>query len=58
MKVYSADELATMSRSEQDAVFQSGQVRNLEDVPPAFLARITARMMERITDEDASQTTS
>jgi hypothetical protein len=48
-KVWSAEELERMTPAEQDALFASSVVTDLNDVPAAFLARVRARLEERIT---------
>jgi hypothetical protein len=53
-KVWTAAELDKMSPAEVDALFQSSIVRDLDDVPPDFLARVRARVQERIDAEEPS----
>ena len=47
-KVWTALELERLSPAEQDEIFASGIVRDLEVVPPEFLARVRARLEEHI----------
>ncbi len=47
-KVWTGAELEQLTPAEQDAIFQAGIVRNLDDVPEPFLARVRARLDEHI----------
>lgn len=47
-KVWTAAELEKMSPAEQDDVFNSNVVDDLNDVTPEFLARVKARLSERV----------
>ena len=42
-KIWTAEELERMTPAEQDAIFDASIVRNLDDVPKEFLARMRAR---------------
>ena len=42
-KIWTAEELERMTPAEQDAIFDASVVRNLNDVPEEFLARVRAR---------------
>ena len=42
-KIWTAEELEQMTPAEQDAIFDASVVRNLNDVPEEFLARVRAR---------------
>jgi hypothetical protein len=42
-KIWTAAELERMTPAEQDAIFDASVVRNLNDVPEEFLARVRAR---------------
>lgn len=42
-KIWTAEELERMTPAEQDAIFNDSIVRNLDDVPNEFLARVQAR---------------
>jgi hypothetical protein len=42
-KIWTAEELERMTPAEQDAIFEASIVRNLDDVPKEFLARVRAR---------------
>ena len=53
-KVWTAAELDDMSPAEVDELFEAGVVRDLDEVPPAFLARVRARVQERIDTEQSS----
>lgn len=46
-KVWTAAELEAMSPSEQDDLFSSSIVTDLDEVPAEFLARVRARLAER-----------
>jgi len=48
--VWTAAELEQLSPAEQDAIFEAGIVRDLSDVPPAFLARVRRRLDEHIAN--------
>lgn len=51
-KVWTADELSAMAPAEQDAIFRAGIVRDLNDVPDEFLARVRARFEERLAAQE------
>ena len=53
-KVWTAAELDEMTPAQVDALFQASIVTDLDDVPPAFLARVRARVQERIDSEESS----
>jgi len=53
-KVWTAAELDSMTPTEVDALFEASIVRDLDDVPPEFLARVRARVQERIDAEESS----
>jgi hypothetical protein len=53
-KVWTAAELDEMSPAEVDELFEASIVRDLDDVPPEFLARVRARVQERIDAEESS----
>jgi hypothetical protein len=53
-KVWTAAELDEMTPAEVDALFQASLVRDLDDVPPDLLARVRARVHERIEAEESS----
>ena len=42
-KIWTAEELERMTPAAQDAIFDDSIVRNLDDVPKEFLARVRAR---------------
>jgi hypothetical protein len=42
-KIWTAEELERMTPAEQDAIFDASVVRNLDDVPKEFMARVRAR---------------
>jgi hypothetical protein len=51
-KVWTADELNDMTPAEQDAILQAGIVRDLDDVPAEFRARVRARFEERLARQE------
>jgi hypothetical protein len=51
-RVWTADELSAMTPAEQDAIFQAGIIRDLDDVSPEFLARVRARFEERLAAQE------
>jgi hypothetical protein len=53
--VWVANQLREMSPAEQDAVFEASVVTDLDVVPTDFLARIRARLIERIAKSTPSQ---
>jgi hypothetical protein len=53
-KVWTAAELDEMTPAEVDVLFEASIVRDLDDVPPEFLARVRARVQERIDAEESS----
>jgi len=54
-RVWTAEELERLSPAEQDALFEASLVSDLTAVPPEFLARVRARVQDRI-DHQASST--
>jgi hypothetical protein len=52
-KVWTAAELAELTRAEQDDVFNSGVVNDLSEVPDEFLARVRARLAQRTPGIDS-----
>ncbi len=42
-KIWTAEELERMTPAEQDAIFDASIVRNLDDVPNEFVAKVRAR---------------
>jgi hypothetical protein len=51
-KVWTAEELEAMSPAEQDAIFQSSLVFDLDEVPEAFLERVRERVREHIANAE------
>ena len=47
-KVWTAAELEAMSPAEQDDLFNSSVVTNLDDVPAEYLARVRGRLADRV----------
>ena len=50
-KVWTAEELESLSPAEQDALFASSVTTDLGQVPPEFLERVRSRLRERIGDQ-------
>jgi hypothetical protein len=48
LRVWTAAEFEQLSPAEQDAIFAAAIVRDLAEVPPAFLARVRARFEDHI----------
>jgi hypothetical protein len=55
-RVWTAEEFERLSPTDQDALFEASLVSDLTAVPPEFLARVSARVQDRI-DHQASSTT-
>jgi hypothetical protein len=47
-KVWTAAELERMTPAEQDKIFESSVVNDLDEVPAEFLNRIRSRVAQRI----------
>jgi hypothetical protein len=56
-KVWTAQELEAMSPEQQDAAFEASIVRDLSQVPPAFLANIRANAADVIARNEAPNKT-
>lgn len=54
-KVWTATELEQMSPAERRAIFDASIVTNLDDAPPALLARTRARIERMIAESESSQ---
>ncbi|MEZ5240013.1 MAG: hypothetical protein R2716_14035 [Microthrixaceae bacterium] len=54
-KVWTAAELDEMTPAEVDALFQASIVKDLDEVPPAFLARVRADVEAHIAATEAPQ---
>lgn len=52
-RVWIAEELEQMTPAEQDAIFESSLVTDLNSVPAEFLARVRKRTQERIADVES-----
>jgi hypothetical protein len=52
-KVWTAAELEAMSPAEQDDLFNSSVVTNLDDVPAEYLARVRARLADRVAGTES-----
>lgn len=55
-KVWTAEVLATLSSAEQDAIFESSIVTDLDQVPDTFLERVRARLVARIAGTEHRDT--
>ena len=51
-KVWTAAALEKLSPAEQDEIFAASLVTDLDELPPEFLARVRARVQERIDASD------
>lgn len=54
-KVWTAAELEQLSPAEQDAIFEAGIVRDLDDVPCEFLARVRSRLQEHLAGTESPE---
>lgn len=54
-KVWTAAELDLMSPAEVDALFQTSIVKDLEEVPPEFLAKVRADVQEYIASTESAR---
>ena len=52
-KIRTAEELERMTPAEQDAIFGASIVRNLDDVPEEFLARVLARFEAHLAGSES-----
>ena len=55
-KTWTAAEVERMTPSDQDALFEASIVRDLSEVDPAFLARVTERIEQRISRTETPRT--
>ena len=53
-KIWTAQELETMTPAEQDAIFDASIIRNLDDAPQEFLARVRHRFGQHLIDTDTT----
>ena len=53
-RVWTAQELEAMTPSEQDAIFESSIVRNLDNAPQDFLARVRRRFEDHLAGNASS----
>jgi hypothetical protein len=51
-KVWRAEELEQLTPAEQDALFETSIVTDLDDVPTQFLERVRARVEQRLVQGD------
>lgn len=54
-KVWTAAELDEMTPSEVDALFQASLAKDLDEVPPAFLAAVRADLADHIAGSEAAR---
>ena len=47
-KIWTAQELEVMTPAEQDAIFEASIIRNLDDAPEEFLARVRQRFEDHL----------
>jgi hypothetical protein len=53
-KVWTVAELEVMTPQERHQIFEGGIIRNLDEVPPSFLAKVRARTLARIEAEEGT----
>jgi hypothetical protein len=53
-KVWTAEELFKLTPAEQDELFKASIVRDLDQAPPALVARARARLEERIARTEST----
>jgi hypothetical protein len=53
-KVWTAEELATLSPADVDALFEAGLITDLGAAPTEFLAHVRSRVQERIDATERS----
>jgi hypothetical protein len=51
-KIWTAQELESMTPAEQDAIFDASIIRNLDDAPQDFLARVRQRFEDHLASQD------
>ena len=56
-RVWTAAELEQMSHEERHAIFAASIVTDLDQVPPAFLARVRARVERIVADSEPTADT-
>ena len=53
-KIWTAEELLKLSPAEQDAIFESSIVRELDQAPVELMARARARIEQRIARTESA----
>lgn len=56
-KLWTAEELEALSSSERNEIVRAGIVTNMDQVPPEFLARIRANVLDHIASTESAATT-
>ena len=52
-KIWTAQELERMTPAEQDAIFNASVVRDLDDAPAEFLARVRSRFEQHLAHTES-----
>ena len=53
-KIWTAQELESKSPAEQDEIFQASIIRDLDDAPQDFLARVRRRFEDHLAGRDTT----
>ena len=53
-KIWTADERLELTPAEQDAIFESSIVRNIDEAPAELVARARARIEQRIARAESA----
>ena len=53
-KIWTAQELEVMTPAEQDAIFNASIIRNLDDAPQEFLARVRQRFEAHLAGQETT----
>ena len=53
-RIWTAQELEAMTPAEQDAIFEASIIRDLDDAPQEFLARVRQRFEGHLADRDTT----
>jgi len=56
-KLWTAEELEKLSPSERNEIIRAGVVTDMDEVPPEFLARIRANVLDHIESTESAATT-
>ncbi len=55
-KIWTADELLAMTPNERHAIVKAGIVTDLDQVPPEFLERVRANVLDHIANTEGTPT--